>query len=75
MGATLGECSLLCSYDVLFPILSWKFFEAGIRQDLPELFRITKFLCDVDDGLFAHCTREMIDGSFDKTFDTRIDGR
>ena len=68
MGATLGECSLLCSYDVLFPRLSWKFFEAGIKQDLPELFRITKFFYDVGNALFAHCTRDMIDGSFDKTF-------
>ena len=68
MGSSLGECSLLCSCDVLFPKLSWRFFEAGIKKDLAELFRITKFFRDVKDALFAHCTRKMIDGSYDKTF-------
>ena len=68
MGCTVGECSLLCSYDVLYPKTTWKFFEAGINQDLPELFRITKLLRDTEEGLFAHCPRDMIDGSFDKTF-------
>lgn len=68
MGCTMGECSLLCSYGVLFPKMTWRFFEAGIEPDIPELFRITKFLRDLDGALFAHCTREMIDGSFDKTF-------
>lgn len=68
MGCTMGECSLLCSYDVLFPRTTWKFFEAGLRKDLPELFRITAFLCEVDQKLFAHLGRKMIDGSFDKTF-------
>ena len=68
MGCTMGECSLLCSYGVLFPRTTWRFFEAGVKKDLPELFRITKFLYDVGNTLFAHCTREMIDSSFDKTF-------
>ena len=68
MGCTLGECSLLCSYDVLFPKTTWQFFEAGVRGDLPELFRITKLLWECGEDLFSHCSREMIDGSFDKTF-------
>ena len=68
MGCTMGECSLLCSYDALFPQTTWQFFEAGVKTDLPELFRITKLLYDIDNKLFAHCSREMIDGSFDKTF-------
>ena len=68
MGSTLGECSLLCSHSVLFPKTTWKFFEAGVKKDLEELFRITKLLWDVGAELFAHCTRDMIDGSFDKTF-------
>jgi dihydrodipicolinate synthase/N-acetylneuraminate lyase len=68
MGCTVGECSLLCSYDVLYPKTTWKFFEAGVNRDLPELFRITKLLRDTEEALFAHCQREMIDGSFDKTF-------
>ncbi|MEO2046031.1 MAG: dihydrodipicolinate synthase family protein [Pirellulales bacterium] len=68
MGCTLGECSLLCSYSVLFPQTSWNFFEAGKRKDLAELFRITKIFRDVDQKLFVHCHRSMIDGSYDKTF-------
>ena len=68
MGCTMGQCSLLCSYDVLFPKTTWKFFQAGLDGDLPELFRISKFLYDVGNTLFAHCRRDMIDGSFDKTF-------
>jgi len=68
MGCTLGECSLLCSYDVVFPKLTWKFFEAGKKKDLPELFRITEFLRRFENKLFAHCERDMIDGCYDKTF-------
>ncbi len=66
MGCTLGECSLLCSYDTIFPKLTWKFFEAGIRKDLPELFRITEFLQVAGDHLLNHCERSMIDGAYDK---------
>ena len=68
MGCTLGECSLLCSYGVLFPKTSWQFFEAGIKHDLPELFRITRLFWECGEDLFAHCPREMIDGSYDKTY-------
>ena len=68
MGCTLGECSLLCDYDVLFPRTTWKFFEAGCKKDLGELFRITRFFHGVVPKLFAHCPRTMIDGSYDKTF-------
>ncbi len=68
MGCTLGECSLLCSYDALFPTTTWKFFEAGKNKDLEELFRITHFFREVGTKLFEHCTRDMIDGSYDKTF-------
>ena len=68
MGCTLGQCSLLCSYDTLFPRTTWQFFEAGKKRDLPELFRITRFFYEVGRDLFSHCEREMIDGSYDKTF-------
>ena len=68
MGCTLGECSLLCSFDALFPKTTWDFFHAGVRRDLPELFRITRLLWECGEDLFAHCAREMIDGSYDKTF-------
>jgi dihydrodipicolinate synthase/N-acetylneuraminate lyase len=68
MGCTLGECSLLCSYDTLFPKMTWKFFEAGKARNLAELFRITQFFHEFGTKIFAHCQREMIDGSYDKTF-------
>ena len=68
MGSTMGECSLLCSYDALFPKTTWEFYEAGGRGDLETLFRIHALFSDVEHKLFAHCTRDMIDGSFDKTF-------
>lgn len=68
MGCAVGECSLLCSYDVLFPETTWKFFHAGQKKDLVELFRIAGFFHEVGTNLFAHCSRAMIDGSYDKTF-------
>ena len=68
LGCTVGECSLLCSYDALFPRTTWQFFEAGQRRDLSELFRIAEVFYRVGCKLFAHCPREMIDGSYDKTF-------
>ena len=68
MGCTFGECSLLCSYGVLFPKTTWQFFRAGREKDLPELFRIARLFWEVGENLFAHCQREMIDGSYDKTY-------
>lgn len=68
LGCTVGECSLLCSFDVLFPKTTQQFFKAGVRKDLSQLFRIAKLLHDAGEALFAHCSREMIDSSFDKTF-------
>ncbi|MBL9214010.1 MAG: dihydrodipicolinate synthase family protein [Opitutaceae bacterium] len=67
-GSLLGECSLLCSYDALFPKTTWEFFAAGGKRDLETLFRIHVFLNEVDKVLFGHCARPMIDGSYDKTF-------
>lgn len=68
MGCTMGECSLLCSHAALFPKTTWQFFQAGLDNDLPKLFRITALLHDVTRSLFAHCSRSMIDGCYDKTF-------
>lgn len=66
-GCLLGECSLLCSYDSLFPQTTWDFYRAGLSRDLPTLFRIHILLNEVDKVLFGHCSRDMIDGCFDKT--------
>lgn len=67
-GCLLGECSLLCSYDCLFPKTTWEFFEAGKKRDYETLFRIHKLLNETGKVLFGHCRRNMICGSFDKTF-------
>jgi dihydrodipicolinate synthase/N-acetylneuraminate lyase len=67
MGCTIGECSLLCSFGVLRPDLTWRFFRAGVQRDIPELFRITEVFRQLGSRLFAHCQRSMIDGAFDKT--------
>ena len=68
MGCTLAECSLLCSFDALFPKTTWQFFEAGKNKDLEELVRITRLFHDACETLMSVCQREMIDGAYDKTF-------
>ena len=68
MGCTVSECSLLNGFEVLFPRTTWDFFSAGLKKDFDELFRIAKLLRDAGEAIFSHCTRDMIDGSFDKTF-------
>ena len=73
LGCTIGECSLLCSYDALFPQTTWDFYEAGKRGDMPEVFRLARFFNDVHSLLYAHCGRTMIDGSYDKTFVWLVD--
>ena len=67
-GSLLGECSLLCSYGHIFPQTTWDFYEAGVKGDKDELFRIQELLRYADGKLFAHCERDMIDSAFDKTF-------
>ena len=67
-GSLLGECSLLCSYGHIFPQTSWDYYEAGVKGDKDELFRIQELLRYADGKLFEHCERDMIDSAFDKTF-------
>ena len=67
MGCTIGECSLLCSWDVLCPNTTRRFFEAGLKRDLDELFRITYLFDDASHKLFGHLNRQMIDPGYDKT--------
>lgn len=64
MGCMLGECSLLCSYDALFPKTYWEFFEADRKGDLANLWRLHVLINDVD--FFSELPRSMIDGSYDK---------
>ena len=67
IGCTVGECSLLNSYDIIFPELTKEFFEAGCRKDIAELFRITKIIFDAEKILFDHIKDSHIDAAFDKT--------
>ena len=63
-----GEASLLCSYDLIFPDLTRKFFDAGRQGSVKEAFAIQERLMAVEEGLFASVTSDYIDGAWDKTF-------
>ena len=67
MGCTIGECSLLCSWDLLCPKTTRRFYEAGLRCDFDELFRITYEFDSASRKLFGQCKRQMIDPAYDKT--------
>lgn len=68
MGAPLGECSLLCSFACLFPKTSRAYFQAGVDGDLAELKRIGKLYFEIVMDMIGLCSREAIDGAYDKTF-------
>ena len=70
LGAPLAECSLLCSFEGLFPNTSWAYYHAGVKKDLPELLCIGKVFDDFKRGIFGLFSRPMIDGAYDKTFVT-----
>ena len=67
MACTMGVCSLLCSWGGLCPKTTWRFFEAGRRRDLEELFGIAYLFNDAIHKLFDHIDRDVIDGAYDKT--------
>jgi dihydrodipicolinate synthase/N-acetylneuraminate lyase len=67
-GCLWGECSLLCSFDLLFPKSTWEFYEAGQQRDLATLWRLHKDFNEVETTLFGDLETEHIDGAFDKTF-------
>jgi dihydrodipicolinate synthase/N-acetylneuraminate lyase len=67
IGCLFGECSLLCSYDQLFPNTTRKFFEAGVRRDQVALFQYQEFFHSVGADLFGHCADGKIDSAYDKT--------
>jgi len=67
IGCLFGECSLLCSYDQLFPKKTWEFYEAGVRRDQAAAFKYQAFFHDVGTALFAHCAGGKIDSAYDKT--------
>lgn len=67
-GCLWGECSLLCSYDLLFPQATWRFYEAGQKLNHPELWRLHKEFNELETLLFGDVETDHIDGAFDKTF-------
>lgn len=66
LGCTVGECSLLNSFDILCPKTTLEFYEAGQRTDLPEVFRLAQLFLQMETDIFSHCKREMIDAGYDK---------
>ena len=68
IGCTFGDCGLLCSFGGLFPKTTWKFYQAALDNDIPELFRMTRFFWEFQGDVLAPFSRTMIDGSFDKMF-------
>ncbi|MDP6125617.1 MAG: dihydrodipicolinate synthase family protein [Candidatus Latescibacteria bacterium] len=68
LGCTLGECSFLTSLGLLFPNTARALYDSGRSGDLNKAFAITERLRTVVPTLFGHCSRKMIDGSYDKTF-------
>jgi len=68
MGCTVGPCSLLCSFASLYPKTSWRYFEAGLKGDFVEAFRICELFRQACDALAGKAARAMIDGAYDKTF-------
>ena len=74
-GCLWGECSLLCSFDALFPDTTRRFYEAGINRDWPELWKLHKQLNEIEPLFFSHVSGEHIDGSFDKAIAWLVDER
>jgi len=74
MGCAIGECSLLCSFAVLFPKTTQEFFDAGRRGDLQALFRLAALFQQASNDLFAPFGRRMIDGGYDKALAWLRDG-
>jgi dihydrodipicolinate synthase/N-acetylneuraminate lyase len=67
-GCLWGECSLLCSFDLLFPQATHRFYEAGQAQNHAELWRLHKEFNELETILFGDLETDHIDGAFDKTF-------
>ena len=68
IGCTFGPCGLLCGRGAAFPQTTWKFYEAGLSNNIAELFRVTRLFWEFTNDLFVHLSRRMIDGSYDKMF-------
>lgn len=67
-GCLWGECSLLCSFDLLFPAATKRFYEAGIQRNWQELWTLHQQFNELETLFFSHVQSEHIDGSFDKAF-------
>jgi dihydrodipicolinate synthase/N-acetylneuraminate lyase len=67
-GCLWGECSLLCSFDGLFPEATRRFYQAGVRRNWAELWRLHAQFNELEHLLFSHVQGDHIDGSFDKAF-------
>jgi len=66
-GCLLGECSLLCSFCMLFPQATRQMFEAGRSKDFTSLWRWHKDFNELVPLLFSS-DAAPIDGAYDKVF-------
>ena len=67
-GCLYGQCSLLCSFQGLFPNLTRQLYEAGSSGDLDTAFAIQRRMLELMDGFFHHITTTYMDGAWDKFF-------
>jgi len=65
-GCLFGECSLLCSFDALFPKLTHQFFALGKARDIPALMEMHQKINRIEGILFSHIKETHIDGAYDK---------
>ncbi|MBA3484020.1 MAG: dihydrodipicolinate synthase family protein [Pirellulales bacterium] len=66
LGTLSGECSLLCSFGLLFPNSTRQWFEAAQNKDLSAVWRFHRQFAELETILFSHVTTQHIDGAFDK---------
>lgn len=67
LGTLAGECSLLCSFGLLFPNDTREWFEAAKNKDLSAVWKFHGRFAELETILFSHVTAQHIDGAFDKT--------
>lgn len=72
-GCLYGECSLLCSFQGVFPNLTKQLYEAGSSGDLDTAFAIQRRMLEMLDGFFGHITTMYMDGAWDKFFSSLVD--
>ncbi|MBM3933558.1 MAG: dihydrodipicolinate synthase family protein [SAR202 cluster bacterium] len=68
-GATLGECSLLCSLGGVFPNLTKELFDTARTGNVKRSFEINNRMIEVAKGLLGHLKSPYVDGAYDKSLE------